>query len=177
MKNLACLFAFLFLSGCIGSGNISYLQENKKGYFPNLSGMTLMGQPKNLPHDFKNKYIAAIVLFKKDQFAKALDFKQRLDKHLPNPSMTSYIIAILEEANPLSRIWITHSIRYQIYGMKDRNKSILIYTNQEKFLQIMNMKQNNIYLVLLNKQHKILSVSIANEIDALSHLKEEDFQG
>jgi|GEM_PF-1789773 len=122
-----------------------------------MSGITLMGEPKKLPQSLTGKYSLIILNFKKDLSTKALAWRQLFQKNLSSiQDLKFYNICIFGEDDPLTRIWINHSIRYEVPKLTARNTFIITYINQENFLKMMDMNKNSIYLVLLDRHAKIL---------------------
>ena len=159
MKKLfiAALISFS-LSSCIGAGNISDIEMNKQGYFPNLTGIDLMGKERPIPSSLEGKYNLLAVAFKREQQANVDTWiKAAPDIIGKNSQVKFYEIPLIYEINTPYRFWINNGMRQGVKGSEARDRTITVYTDREKFLNLMNMKTNNIYLLLIDKKGKIIT--------------------
>lgn len=158
MKKIINILLVVFLTSCaIGAGENSQISEVKRGYFPQLIGIDLEGQKRQLPQSFNNKINIVVVAFKREQQKNVNGWIKVADEIILNRSdVNFYELPLIYELNPISRSFINNGMRRGVLGEKARKRTITVYTNRQKFFEMMNMKEENIYLLVLDKEGKIL---------------------
>ena len=164
------IFLITLLTSCIGSGDISEVKGSGIGYFPHLTGIDLMGEKREIPTSFQEKYNIIAVAFKRKQQEDVNSWINIIDTIITeNDNIGFYEIPLIYEVNKPYRFWINNGMRSGIPDLKARLRTITVYTNRDKFLSLMNMKTDRIYTLLINRKGKILWQSEG----VLDHNKEQ----
>lgn len=146
-----------FLTACIGAGTNSPVQERGKEQFPQMVGIDLLGQERALPESFKGKYQIVTVAFEREQQDLVntwIPFAEELEENFDG--LRFYEVPLIYELNAPYRFWVNNGMRAGIPNDKARERTITIYTDRDKFLNITGMKTEDIYTLLLDDQGKIL---------------------
>ncbi len=158
MKKILNLFIIIFFTACsIGAGENSKMIASKKGYFPQLVGIDLEGERREIPQSFNNKINIVVVAFKREQQKNVDGWIKVVDEIISQRSdINFYELPVIYELNSVSRSFINNGMRRGVVGSKARKRTITIYTNREVFFQHMKMKENNIYVLMLDKAGKVI---------------------
>lgn len=166
-KNLITIFVITFLTSCIGAGNISGIKNKGKDYFPSMTGIDLVGQQRVIPESFEWKYNIVAVAFKREQQTDVNSWISVADEIIiENNNVGFYEIPLIYEINAPYRFWVNNGMRSGIPDPKARLRTITVYTDRDKFLNLMDMNSDNIYILLIDKSGKIIwnTKGIANAI-------------
>lgn len=156
-KNTLFLFILLTISGCIGSGKISTVQNNGENYFPKLVGIDLMGEDREIPQSFIGEYNIVVVAFEREHQKAVNTWINAVDPILEKyKNIAFYEVPLIYEINAPYRFWINNGMRAGIPDLEARLRTITVYTDRDKFTSTMNMKTDHIYVLLLNKKGGIL---------------------
>jgi hypothetical protein len=158
MKKISNLLALIFLASCaIGSGENSAMIVGEKGYFPQLVGIDLEGERRELPKSFDNKINIVAVAFKREQQENVNGWIKVADEIIAKRSdVNFYELPLIYELNPVSRSFINNGMRRGVLGEKARKRTITVYTNREQFFEEMQMKEEKIYLLVIDQEGEIL---------------------
>lgn len=157
MKYLSVIGLCLFLSACIGSGVNSTVEKQAAGTFPVMTGIDLHGNEKQLPESFEGKKNLVSIGFEREDQAEIdtwIEFAETLET--TNKDLRFYEVPLIYEINPAYRWWINNGMRSGVVGDEARTRTITVYTDREKFLEIMEMNTDRIYTLLLDENGKIL---------------------
>jgi hypothetical protein len=147
----------VFLTSCIGAGDISDVKSNGKGYFPSMVGIDLIGEQRKVPESFESEYNIVAVAFEREHQTDVNSWITVADKILAkNSNIKFYEIPLIYEMYGPYRFWVNNGMRSGIPDLKARLRTITVYTEREKFLRLMNMESDGIYLLLLDKKGKVL---------------------
>jgi len=156
-KILITAITTIFLTGCMGAGDISDVTGNGKGYFPSMVGIDLTGEQRKIPESFENEYNIVAVAFEREHQTDVNSWIKIADEIIEkNENIGFYEIPLIYEVNAPYRFWINNGMRSAIPDLKARLRTITVYTDREEFLNMMDMNPNNIYLMVINKDGKIL---------------------
>ena len=146
------------LTGCIGAGKISPVSPPaKEGYFPTLTGIDLFGEQRIVPDDFKgNLHLVAVAFEREHQDPVNTWIPVAKELSAQNPGLTFYEIPLIYKINAAYRTWVNNGMRSGIPSDEGRERTITVYTDREKFLDITGMKADRIYLLLMTHEGKIL---------------------
>lgn len=171
---LITTFTAFFLTACIGSGNISDVKSNGNGYFPSMVGIDLIGENRSIPESFEGKYNIVAVAFEREHQTDVNSWIDIADEIIAkNQNISFYEIPLIYEINTPYRFWINNGMRSGIPDLKARLRTITVYTDREKFLELMNMKSDRIYLLLIDNKGKIIwQAEGAATKDKIKELKE-----
>ncbi len=158
MKNILKLVSLIFLTACsIGAGENSKMIVGKKGYFPQLVGIDLEGERRELPQSFTNKINIVVVAFEREQQANVNGWIKVVDEIIAKRSDVSfYELPLIYELSSPSRSFINNGMRRGIPDVKARKRTITVYTNRDEFFKVMKMEGEKIYLLVLDANGKIL---------------------
>lgn len=158
MKKISNFLALIFLTSCaIGSGENSAMVVGQKGYFPQLVGIDLEGEKRQLPQSFDNKINIVAVAFKREQQENVNGWIKVADEITAKRSdVNFYELPLIYELNPVSRSFINNGMRRGVVGEKARKRTITVYTDRQKFFEVMKMKEEKIYLLVIDRKGKIL---------------------
>jgi hypothetical protein len=157
-KKIIAVSAIVVLCSCgIGSGVNSSISLDKNGYFPNLTGIDLQGNKRQLPETFDKPINIVVVAFKREQQANVNGWIYEVDKIAnKHPEVAFYELPLIYKLNPLSRSFVNNGMRRGVIDEKSRARTITVYTDREKFFKIMNMNEDKIYLLVIGNKGKIL---------------------
>jgi hypothetical protein len=146
----------------IASGPISKVEffSKTKGqkFFPKVSGSNLEGKIVNIPEDLTGAKRLLIVAFKREQ-QKDVDTwldatKKLLSKH---NNFAVYELPTIKEMNLFLRFNINNGMRYGIPSQEQRERTITLYLDKEKFKDSLSIKSEEfIYAYLINQKHEII---------------------
>ncbi len=147
----------LFMSGCIGAGEISTIKYNGAGQFPSLTGIDLHGQEREIPKSFRGELNIVAVAFQRQQQKDVDTWIPKIDAIIERSDVLKfYEIPIIYEVNMANRMFINNGMRAGIEDDKARSRTITVYTSREDFIKFMSMEEDDIYILLLNKDGEIL---------------------
>lgn len=179
MRIMFGLCVALFLTACIGPGEIARFQKQSEGHFPSLVGINLHGETVQVPQSFEGKHNLVVVAFQRDQQEQVNEWIVLADKLIEEyESLSFYELPVIYELPAPMRSWINNGMRSGIPDPKARSRTITIYTDRETFLEEMSMSEDYIYPLMLDGQGKILwrGQGLPNESqrkDILSLLKSD----
>lgn len=157
MKKILTVLTLLLVTSCIGFGVNSKIEANKDGFFPQLTGIDLEGEKRELPKAFENKINLVVVAFKREQQENVNGWIKVADEILEkNSEVGFYEIPLIYELGAISRGFINNGMRRGIPDIKARKRTITVYTNREEFFKMMKMKEEKIYLLVISNQGKIM---------------------
>jgi hypothetical protein len=160
MKKICLMIILSFLSSClISASQNSAITPGDPSYFPLITGANLNGQNYNLPKDFSGKINIVTIGFEREHQI-AIDTWipqiQKLIESNKTLSIKFYELPVIYELGTFSRAWINNGMRIGIRDEEARNRTITIFTNRDKFIEILKMKIDKIYLIVLDDNGKIL---------------------
>lgn len=161
MKKILSILLIIFTSSCIiGSGENSNITANENGYFPFVNGINLNGKKYHLPQDFNNDLNIIAIGFEREHQQIIDTWIPEIDKII-NSNQTKknikfYELPLIYELKPISRTWINNGMRFGIPNEIARARTITVYTNRNKFLEIMKMQSDKVYIIVLDKRGKII---------------------
>lgn len=154
---MATVFLTASLSSCIGAGENSSIEIARDSYFPGMIGIDLHGEERILPQAFAGTYNIVIVAFEREQQAIVDTWIPIADRWIEEyKGLQFYEVPLIYELNATYRLWVNNGMRTGITDEVARKRTITVYTDREKFLNIMEMKADNIYVLLLDSEGKIL---------------------
>ncbi|MBU6140911.1 MAG: hypothetical protein KGP29_05105 [Proteobacteria bacterium] len=158
MKKILLALSLTFITACaIGAGENSKMIAAKNGFFPQLTGIDLEGEKRELPQSFDKKLNIVVVAFKREQQENVNGWIKATEEVLAKkPEIGFYELPLIYEMDAISRKFINNGMRRGVPGAKARKHTITVYTDREKFFELMKMKEEKIYLLALNQEGKIL---------------------
>ena len=163
--------ALMGLSGCIGAGSVTALEQPAPGYMPRMSGIDLLGEDRRIPESLQGDLNIVTFAFEREQQEQVNTWINMLDNLLQeNPDIRYYEIPLIYEMSALGRSWVNNGMRSGIPSEKARERTITVYTDREKFFEMMNMSKDYIYTLLVDDAGKIYwrAQGVANDM----HLKD-----
>ena len=157
MKLLLAFIPLFALTACIGSGENSDVQSQGDNTIPQMVGKDLMGDDRPIPNSFEGNLNIVTFAFEREQ-------QENVNTWIPHAeameqefrSVRFYEIPLIYEMNAFMRGWVNNGMRSGIPSEKARERTITVYTDRDKFLDMMNMQTDSIYTLLVNKDGKIL---------------------
>ena len=141
----------------IGSGDISPIKDNGTSHFPGLVGIDLHGKEKIIPDSFSGNLNVIVVGFLREHQDPINTWIPEVEALMAEtPGLAFYEVPLIYKINPAYRTWINNGMRMGIPDDAARSRTITVYTDREKFLQVTNMQPDRIYVLLLDKAGKIL---------------------
>lgn len=144
----------------IGSGQITEIVEFSQdaSVFPAVIGENLEGESFLLPQDLAGQKKLLLVAFKRKQQADIdtwlLATKTLLEKY---SSFAVYEIPVLKEFNFLMRFNINNGMRYGIDSKSQRQNTITLYLDKDKFTNSLKIEsQDFVYAFLLDTHNNII---------------------
>lgn len=176
MKFVKIVFCALFLAtlqSCISAGINSEITTNKSElslvteksssknvknkFFPQLSGIDLQGKERALPESLSGKLNLVVVAFKHKQQKDVNTWIPTLETITKtNSAVKFYELPVINESNILKRTAINNGMRSGIKSEEARARTIVVYTNHDKFFAATKLDPQQIYLLALDKTGKIL---------------------
>lgn len=158
MRNLFVLTTVLLvMTGCIGAGKISTVKPQGEGFFPQVEGIDLLGETRQLPGAFEGKLNIVTVAFERehqDDVNPWIDLAiEIMDDH---PKVRFYEVPLIYEINAPYRMFINNGMRSGIPDPAARERTITVFTDRDAFTTPMEMKTDIIYTLLLDEKGKIL---------------------
>ncbi len=157
MKKIFSALILLIIASCaIGAGENSKMVELQKGYFPQLVGIDLEGERRELPKSFDKKTNIVAVAFKREQQTNVNGWIKVMDEIIEkNTEIGFFELPLIYELDVVSRSFINNGMRRGIPDVKARKRTITVYTNREDFFKAMQMKEGSIYLLVIDQSGKI----------------------
>jgi hypothetical protein len=150
------LSGVLLVSACIGPGDVSPIERTKANAFPQMEGIDLLGRKRQVPQDFEGSYQLVAVAFEREQQAEVDTWIAAADILMKEfEELRFYELPIIYEVNPLYRTWINNGMRAGIPFEKARKRTITIYTDRQRFLEMMDLNADQIYVFLLGEDGTI----------------------
>ena len=144
----------------IGSGPISDIESfsSESKLFPQVRGTNLEGEQFLIPQDLKAKKKLLLIAFKRKQQEDINTWltstTELLNKY---PDFSVYEIPVLKKFNFLMRFNINNGMRYGIDSKMQRERTITLYLDKDKFNQALEIEtQDTIYAFLLNEKNEII---------------------
>jgi hypothetical protein len=158
MKKIFTVLTLVIMASCaIGAGENSKMVEPQKGYFPQLVGIDLEGERRELPKTFDKNTNIVVVAFKREQQTNVNGWIKVADEIIAqNADIGFYELPLIYELDSVSRSFINNGMRRGIPDVKARKRTITVYTNREDFFKTMQMKEESIYLLVIDQSGKIL---------------------
>lgn len=158
MKKITNFLVLTLLVSCaIGAGENSKMVTTKEGDFPQLVGIDLEGEKRELPKTFNNKINLVAVAFKREQQENVNGWIKVADKIIAKRSdVNFYELPLIYELNPVSRSFVNNGMRRGVLGAEARKRTITVYTNREQFFEFMKMREEQIYLLVIDEKGKII---------------------
>ncbi len=129
----------------------------KKGHFPHLTGIDLLGNERQIPQSFKGKLNIVAVAFQREQQEMVNTWIPIADKIIEErKDVRFYEVPLIYELGGLYRGWINNGMRMGIPDPVARERTITVYTKRDTFLKKMNMKTSTIYVLITDESGKIL---------------------
>lgn len=156
-----CSFAHAALLP-VGSGPMSkidfFTQVEGKEFFPKVNGSNLEGKEVNIPVDLEGKTKLLLVAFKREQQDDVNTWlSSTVDLLKKYPDFSVYEIPTIKEMNFLMRFNINNGMRYGIPSEEQREKTITLFIDKEKFKKALAIEsEDEIHAFLLNENHEIL---------------------
>lgn len=176
--NIALLIVLITLQSCIGAGqnskivggeviktNATKISSIKKSLpksivgesFPQLTGIDLQGNQRQLPQSFSGKLNLVVLAFKREQQVEVDGWIKTFAEISPkNPQINFYEVPLIYELSAPSRWWINNGMRRGVTDEVARSRTITVYTDRTKFFAITKMKSEKIYALLIDKSGKVL---------------------
>ena len=155
-KSIYLLSSILLLNNFCAYANDK--MKTNKNQFPQISGKNLEDKEYNLPKSFEGKYNLVFVAFLREQqndVNKWIPLANSLIKKYEK--LNYYELPVLSENYNLARWFIDGGMKAGIPDKSAREKTITIYTNKSKFLEVLDISEdNNIHILLLDDEGKIL---------------------
>lgn len=128
------------------------------GDFPGVSGSNLEGRKFNFPNDFEGDLNIAVIAFRREQTALIEGWAPTLEEiEKKNPTVRFYELPVLNRAYSPIRWWIDGGMRAGITDVKNRRRTITLYTTKSAFKNRLKIPNDDtIYVFLVNKSGKIL---------------------
>ena len=147
----------MMLSGCIGSGENTAINNEKAGVFPEIEGIDLQGDARALPHTFSGKLNIIAVGFEREH-QQGIDTWMSLVDELSQKydAVKFYEVPVIYKANAAWRGWINNGMRMGIKDETARERTITVYTNQEKFADIFTLDKSESAILLLDDDARVL---------------------
>lgn len=174
------LIAALGLSACIGAGSVSDItidseKDSPMESLPEITGIDLLGDERRIPQDLRGDYHLVTFAFEQEQ-------QKQVDTWIgafPNIAqgrswLHYYEVPLIYRMNAVERFWVNNGMRSGIPGEEARERTITVFTDREKFLELMDMKTSSIYTLLIDRQGRILwrvdGPAAAEKLDALDQV-------
>ena len=158
MRYLFSAIMLLSLSSClIGPGQNSKIEVGRNSFFPQIIGIDLNGDKRDLPKGFAGKLNIVVVAFKREQQKNVdtwIPFSDQIIKE--NSAINFYEVPLIYELGAFSRAWVNNGMRLGVTDKVARKRTITVYTDRKKFFEVMKMKEEKIYVLLINDKGKIL---------------------
>ncbi len=166
----------------IASGPISKIEFFSSGskLFPKVSGSNLEGDVVSIPEDLEGENKLLLVAFKREQQEDVNTWLEAtVDLLKKHSDFAVYEIPTIKEMNFLMRFNINNGMRYGIPSKSQRENTITLYIDKEKFKTILKIEtEDEIHVFLVNDKAEIVwraqglaSESFINSIE--EYLKNE----
>ncbi len=117
---------------------------------PALNGETLDGQPISVPAASAGKVTLLLVAFTKTAGDNANPWRDRFERDFPNPRVTTYAVAMLEDAPAMLRGMIKAGMRGAVPPVR-RSHFVVCVSNEQNWKKFTRMSDGKWpYLVLLD---------------------------
>ena len=158
MKKFFIFVAFILLTSCALNPSVnSNISLSRNGNFPNLSGIDLQKNKRELPQLFDKAINIVAVTFRRDQQRYVNNWAGVIDAiSEKNPEVGFHQLYLLQEQNLLARSLMNDELREDIFDERSRARTITVYTDRKKFLKIMKMREDTLYLLVIGKNGKIM---------------------
>lgn len=151
------LGAVFALSACIGAGDISDVNRASKDVFPSMQGIDLLGNERAIPDSFQGELNIVVVAFEREQQEEVNTWIAVAEDIMPaHAGLRFYEIPLIYELNALYRTWINNGMRAGIPSKASRERTITVYTERPKVMEMMNWKADTIYAYLIDQKGRIL---------------------
>jgi len=157
MKKFLLLGAVFMVTACIGAGPISTIKPSGENTFPQMEGIDLLGETRNVPSTFAGNLNIVAVAFERDQQKDVntwIDVAENIMKD--HNDIKFYELPVIYEVNGMYRTWINNGMRSGIPSEEARERTITVYTDREKFTSMMDMSTDEISVLLLDGNGKML---------------------
>lgn len=157
MKYLLLIMTTIGLNACIGAGENSTITPRGDFQIPAMTGIDLTGEERPIPQSLEGDLNILIFAFEREQ-------QQNVNTWLPAvkdmeqsyESVRFYEIPLIYEMNALMRGWVNNGMRSGIEGQQARERTITVYTERDRFLNMMDMASDTIYTLLVDQDGTIL---------------------
>ncbi|MEO0794269.1 MAG: hypothetical protein AAFX93_03850 [Verrucomicrobiota bacterium] len=150
----------LVSGGCISPGNNSapVATGASSNAFPGVEGINLLGQIIQIPNQLMGQPVVVIIAFKREQQEVINPWLPPLEELERNtPRFRFYELPVIYEVSMMERFWINNGMRSGIPGETSRSRTITVYTDREKFMQLTGISSaDNIHLFVLNANKEIV---------------------
>ena len=151
--------AITYLSGCIGSGEVAEIKETKETdhKLPSVTGINLIGENIAVPDDLAGDLKLLTIAFQREQqkdvntWIEALPAFEKI-----NTNLHYYEIPVIYEMNALQRMIVNNGMRSGIPDLEARKRTITIYTDQKRYIELIDANVNAIKTVLLDQKNHII---------------------
>lgn len=147
-----------FLSACIGAGAVSPIaQQGGPGVFPEMVGIDLLGQERLIPASFAKEFHIIAIGFERDHQEDINTWISVADELMAqHEALGFYEVPVIYELSAPYRFWVNNGMRSGIPSEKARERTITVYTDRPKFLEMMDMSPDRIYVLLVDPEGNIL---------------------
>ena len=152
------LLMMTFLSGCIGAGVNTPVTPLAPDRFPELQGISLLGDEVVLPDGFEgeiNLVSMGFIQGHQQDINGWIDIVPDLTEAYP--ALRFYEVPVIYEASPLFRWWLNNGMRIGVVEEQARARTITVYTDRDRFSQAIDLPGlEEIYTVLLDDDGHVL---------------------
>ena len=171
MKFIGLMFLSLFLSGCMGSGEISSLLITDKHRFPEVKGIDLVGKAQWLPFAFEGDVNLVAIGFEREHQVVIDQYYEQLANLInKDERLRFYEVPVIYEMGTLSRWWLNNAMRMGVVDHDARLRTITVYTDRSEFASHFDMSLKSPYLLVLNKKDQVIWKS-EGALDGLQLMK------
>ncbi|MEM8949478.1 MAG: hypothetical protein AAGC99_09130 [Pseudomonadota bacterium] len=147
-----------WLSGCIGAGDNTAIEQLEADRFPTITGISLLGDQVTLPDGFEGEVILVSMGFVRghqndiDTWIAALPEIQK-----EASALRFYEVPVIYEAGPLFRWWLNNGMRIGVVEEAARRRTITVYTDRDQFQDAVGLPGiEEIQTLLLDSDHRIV---------------------
>ena len=125
MKKIFAVLVIFALTSCIGAGVNSKIEQSQKGFFPQLIGIDLEGNKRQIPQAFDNKINLVAVAFKREQQQNVDGWIKVADEIMAkNEEVSFYELPVIYELGAVSRSFINNGMRRGVPDAKAKNAQL-----------------------------------------------------
>lgn len=131
--------------------------ETDVATFPEVTGSNLEGRKYALPRDFEGEINLCLIAFTQDQQADVNTWLEGVKPLECTPGFRVYELPIIATSTAPFRLWLDAAMHRGIADRKQREQTITLYLDKEKFRRSLNLpNENSVYAVLADRAGRVL---------------------